>query len=326
MNQSQFERTYQEQWQQFRKLLEAMESPPSGTVSTDTPMGEFPRRYRKLCNHYGLARTRHYSPALVDSLHGLVLRGHRQLYKRKTRLVWAIATFFGKDFPCTLRQHLPAFWLALALFYIPLTTIGIATYRNPVLLYSIMSEDGVAKMESMYTPRNWKVGRTGAQRSETDFQMFGYYIFNNTSIGFRTFAGGMLFGIGTVFTLIFNGVMIGGVAGHLSHAPYGQVFWQFVLGHGALELTAIVISGTAGLLLGYSLLSPGNHRRIDSLRLQAPVALKLVMGAAAMFVVAAFIEAFWSSLNMPSNTKFIVAGCNWAFVLFYFCFAGRSNA
>lgn len=106
MNQSLFEQTCQEQWQQFRLLLEAMEAKSTGTVAVSIPMAEFPRRYRRLCNHYCLARTRHYSPALLDSLHGLVLRGHRQLYKKKTRFIWAAIGFIARDFPRTLRQEI----------------------------------------------------------------------------------------------------------------------------------------------------------------------------------------------------------------------------
>jgi uncharacterized membrane protein SpoIIM required for sporulation len=322
MNQSLFEHLYQDQWQQFQELLEAME----GTQSKATiAIEDFPRQYRRLCNHYGLARTRHYSPALVDSLHNLVLRGHRQLYKKKIRPFWAIFNFIASDFPSTLRRQMPAFWLAFALFYVPLSAVGIATYKNPTLIYSILSESNVAGMESMYTPKNWRVGRTGAKRSETDFQMFGFYIRHNISIGFQTFAGGIVFGVGSILTLIFNGLMIGAAAGYLTHPPYGSVFWQFVLGHGALELTAIVISGAAGLLLGYSLLRPGRYRRVDSLRLQAPIALKLVMGAALMFLGAAFIEAFWSSLPLSPTIKYTVAGCNWALVALYFIFAGRGR-
>ncbi len=323
MNQSLFEHTYQDQWEQFRLFIESMEAKPTGRIAVNIPIEEFPRRYRKLCNHYGLAKARHYSPALVDSLHGLVLRGHRQLYRKKTRPVWAAVTFIARDFPRTLRQHLFAFWLSFALFYIPLAGAGLAAYQNPTLLYSLMEEGKVASMESMYHPESGRFGRTEKQRSESDFQMFGYYIFNNISIGFRTFAGGMVFGLGSVFALLYNGVMIGGVAGYLSHPPYGPIFWQFVLGHGALELTAIVISGAAGLLLGASIIRPGRYRRLDSLRLQAPVALRLVMGAAAMFLGAAFIEAFWSSCNLPEAAKYVFAGCNWALVILYFLFAGR---
>ena len=324
MNQSRFEHIYRPHWEQFSRVLEALEGgsvETPGTISIE----DFPRSYRQLCNHYALARARHYSPALVDHLHGLVLRGHRQLYKKKTQLIWTIIGFITYDFPSTLRQNLPAFWLALALFALPCVTIAVATYRSPTRIYSLMNESGVARMETMYTPKTWKIGRTGKQKSETDVQMFGFYIFNNISIGFRTFAGGVVFGIGSIFFLIFNGLLIGGAAGYLSHPPYRHVFWQFVLGHGALELTAIVISGAAGLLLGYSLIRPGRYRRLDALRLQAPIALKLAMGAAAMLLGAAFIEAFWSSMNLPQATKYTFAACAWTLVILYFCFAGRDQ-
>jgi uncharacterized membrane protein SpoIIM required for sporulation len=119
--------------------------------------------------------------------------------------------------------------------------------------------------------------------------------------------------------------MIGGVAGHLSHAPYSLTFWQFVLGHGAFELTAIVISGAAGLVIGYSILRPGPYRCLDSLRLKAPTALRLIMGAALMLVCAAFIEAFWSPVVLPPSIKFSVAGVNWTLVALYFIFMGRNS-
>ena len=86
--------------------------------------------------------------------------------------------------------------------------------------------------------------------------MFGHYILNNISIALRTFASGLLAGLGTLLVLLFNGVIIGSVAGHLQHIGHGDPFWRFVAGHGAFELTAIVIAGGAGLQLGMKLLAP----------------------------------------------------------------------
>ena len=323
MNQSQFEHIYQDQWSLFRRLLDVLESKSDITTESEVNLEEFPAQYRQLCNQYGLAQARHYSPALVDKLHNLVLRGHRQLYKKKSSLIWATINFISRDFSRTLRQNYIVFWLAFVLFYGPATAIGIATYHDPVLIYSLMGENQVVTMESMYDPHNQKIGRSAERDAETDITMFGYYILNNISIGFRTFAGGIIFGAGTLFLLIFNGLMIGGVAGHLSHPPYIETFWPFVSGHGAFELTAIVICGAAGLLLGHSLICPGQNRRTDSLRLKAPTALILVIGAALMLVCAAFIEAFWSSSTFSPTVKFSVAACNWIVVILYFLFAGR---
>ncbi len=324
MNQSQFEQNHQEQWSRFQDLLGVLENKPD-RAKKDVSIADLPVHYRQLCNHYSLAQARHYSPALVDRLHELVLRGHRQLYKKKTALIWNVLAFMGRDFPQTVRRHYRAFWLAFVLFYGPAAAIGIATYRNPALIYSIADERQVVQMEIMYDPDNRKIGRAAERDSETDLAMFGYYILNNISIGFRTFAGGIIFGLGSIFFLVFNGVMIGGVAGHLSHPPFNSTFWPFVSGHGAFELTAIVISGAAGLLLGYSLIRPGRYKRADALRLQAPTALKLVMGAAALLLFAAFIEAFWSSSPLPPAIKYGMAACNWTLVTLYLVFAGRTG-
>ncbi len=326
MNQNQFEQTHYEQWEEYRLLLEHLENDPQKPPpSTDISSEEFPARYRKICDHYGLAQSRHYSPALVDKLHKLVLRGHRQLYKRQSGLVWGAINFIIKDFPTTLRQYSLFFWTAFLLFYGPAVALGIATYNNPTLVYSFVSESQVIEMESMYNPENTKIGRGNDRDAETDLSMFGFYIFNNISIGFRTFASGILFGVGSIFLLVFNGLMIGGVAGYLSHPPFDITFWQFVLGHGAFELTAIVISGAAGLLLGYSLIRPGNYCRTDSLRLVAPTALRLVMGAALMLLIAAFIAAFWSSSSFSPTVKYVVAGVNWLLVISYLVIPGRNS-
>ena len=131
--------------------------------------------------------------------------------------------------------------------------------------------------------------------------MFGHYIWNNVSIGFRTFASGLLAGVGAIVVLIVNGVMIGGVAGHLQAVGHGDPFWRFVAGHSAPELTAIVIAGGAGLRLGLNLIAPGQRRRIDALVEGGRRGALLCLGVLAMLVFAAFVEAFWSSIAwMPA--------------------------
>ncbi len=325
MNQNQFEENHQQSWKQFGRMLDELESTETAKRTSGIPLDEFPSRYRKICNHYSLAQARHYRPALVDKLHDLVLRGHLQLYRKKTNIFWSTIHFIAVDFPRTLRQKALFFWLSCLLFCVPGILAGVATHNDPVLIYSIMDEHQVVTMESMYNPDNNKIGRSAERTDEDDLTMFGYYILNNISIGFRTFSGGIVFGVGSAFFLLFNGVILGGVAGHLSHPPFSGNFWQFVCGHGAFELTAIVICGAAGLLLGYSLINPGRYRRREALRMTAPVALKLVMGGALMLFIAALIEAFWSSSGFSANIKYSVAAAFWSMVILYLFFAGRRS-
>jgi uncharacterized membrane protein SpoIIM required for sporulation len=156
--------------------------------------------------------------------------------------------------------------------------------------------------------------------------MFGYYIWNNIGIGFRTFAGGMAIGIGSVLALLFNGIVIGAVAGHLTEVGYTGTFWPFVAGHSALELTAICISGAAGLVLGHALLAPGRRTRAEALKLAALEAVTLVMGAALMLLGAALVEAFWSSNGaVGAPVKYAVSAVLWLAVILYLTLAGRGH-
>jgi uncharacterized membrane protein SpoIIM required for sporulation len=117
---------------------------------------------------------------------------------------------------------------------------------------------------------------------------------------------------------------MGAVAGHLTNAQFTEIFFTFVVGHGSFELTAICISGAAGLQLGYALLAPGNYSRIEALKRASKVAIQLVYGVIIMLVIAAFIEAFWSSNNilMPWQ-KYWVGGFLWTLVIAYLVFSGR---
>jgi uncharacterized membrane protein SpoIIM required for sporulation len=179
----------------------------------------------------------------------------------------------------------------------------------------------------MYDPENPKIGREEERAGSTSTKMFGYYISNNIGIGFRIFASGILFGIGTVFFLFYNGIFMGAVAGHLTRLQYGETFWSFVSGHSAFELTAIVISGMAGLMLAHAVFSPGNYRRSHALQRVGREAITLVIGAGLMLTLAAFVEAYWSPTSLVSNqVKYVVGGCLWLLVVSYFSLAGRAAA
>ncbi len=326
MKQAQFENKYGTFWQEFEHLVKDLQKSRKKQTSNLLERYKFPKQYREICNHFAIAKQRHYSPILTQRLHNLVLKGHEQIYKNKTVWLWKVIEFLIRDFPNLIRKHYKVFWLAAALFYIPGIAMGIACFKNSEVIYSVMDQYSVANMEYMYDPENKKLGRDEERQADTDIMMFGYYIFNNISVGFRTFASGILLGIGSIFFLFYNGLVIGGVAGYLSSLGFIETFWSFVSGHGSFELTAIVICGMAGLLLAKPIFSPGNMKRADALKIIAKDSIQLVMGAALMLVVAAFIEAFWSpSSFIDSNTKYIVAAVLWAIVIFYFVFVGRNS-
>lgn len=345
MKQQQFEAQYRTLWTRFDHLLAKANSKKSDKSSrvkkdkaiSDSPAEhfssnlydkasgyEFVKLYRIICQHYALAKQRHYSPQLVQYLQELVIKGHQQLYQRDSHILTRIYRFFTYTFPVRLRRHANLFWLSLAFFLLPAILMGWACYEQSDMLYSVMPADQVGQMEEMYNPANDMVGRDSERRSDTDVAMFGYYILNNIGIDFRIYGMGIFAGIGTLISLIYNGLVIGGVAGHLSGVGFGETFWPFVSGHGSFELIAAVISGAAGLRLAQSLFMPGNYRRIDAFKIAGRQSIELLIGAATMTFIAAFIEAFWSSSSViPDLVKYIVAAILWAVVIGYLCLAGR---
>jgi uncharacterized membrane protein SpoIIM required for sporulation len=199
-----------------------------------------------------------------------------------------------------------------------------------------MSQAMVEQMEESY-----RTARTGTERSlgtgsatttTTDRRdpgaestMAAFYVYNNVGIAFRCFATGILFGLGSVFFLAYNGLLIGAVAGLVTAAGHGRNLLTFMVSHGAFELTAIVISGAAGLVMGYALVDAGSLTRWASLRARAGDLFRMIMGAALLLLLAAAVEGYWSPAPIPPAVKLGVAPLLYALVVGYLLFAGRQG-
>ncbi len=325
MRQEQFVTRYQQEWQQFENWLQqrgeqrSRKTPPSADLPGDETI---PQRYRRLCQQLALAQHRGYSPQLVEHLQQLMQRGHNLLYRTPTPRWQRAVEFLFADFPLAVRSQAASMWAACALFVLPLVGIFVLLQYKPELVHLLLEPSQITQMEKMYDPNADSLGRD----SGTDWAMFGHYIMNNISIGLRTFASGLVAGIGTILVLVFNGITIGAVAGHLQQAGYGDPFWRFVVGHAPFELTAIVIAGGAGLQLGLRLLAPGRMRRVDALVEGGRIGARLCLGVAFMLLVAAFIEAFWSSIAwVPMWGKLAVSAVLWLLVLGWLWRGGRGG-
>ena len=322
MKQSLFESRHQHQWQTFAEQLTQLEQGKAKAAD----VADFPHQYRRLCQHLALAQQRGYSSYLVDPLQQLALRGHQQLYRHRSQLTANILAFLLAGFPRLVREQWRFVLIAGLLFFGSLVGIALLVYLFPDLVYSIISPQQVAEMQGMYNPDASRLGRAAERASSEDWMMFGYYVMHNIGIAFQTFAAGLLFGLGSVFFLIFNGLVIGAVSGHLTDIGYGQTFWSFVMGHGAFELTAITLAGAAGLQLGWSLVAPGRLARSEALRLAARKSVRMLCGVMVFLLIAAFIEAYWSSTTrIEPWIKYAVGVALWLLVAAYLTLAGRSR-
>lgn len=322
MNRERFVQLNERHWNGLESLLGLLEAGKTRVGSVE----DFPALYRRVCHHLALVRHRRYGADLEARLNRLVMRGHRQLYRRRGRVGRedgvGLARLVGVEIPRRVRAEAKLVLLATLLFFGPLVVTYGAVLARPELAFSIMSSEQIEGVADQYGPS----GSVGEARPlESNVLMFGYYIYNNVSIAFRTFAAGIFFGVGSIFFLLYNGLAIGAVAGYVHRMGFQDAFFPFVVGHGAFELTAIVLAGAAGLRIGLALLAPGRLGRLQALRRAAGRALPVLACCAVMLVVAAFVEAFWSpSTIAPPSVKYLVGALLWTGVLAYFATFGRT--
>lgn len=317
MNKNAFVRERREAWERFVTLLEKTEAPGRPKLASEE-VSEFSELFRALCYDLAQVQSRDWGSSLERYLNDLVVRGHGAFYGRVPRAKGQLLRFFTHRFPRLLRENHVFFWAALALFALPLVVSWVVVERDPSLAVRILPGTALHGMEEMYSRDLDESGRQ-------DAAMAGFYVRHNTSIAFQCFALGVFLGLGTIYVLLSNGIQLGTVAGYLIGKGHGERFLGFVVGHGSFELTAIVIAGTAGLILGHAIIAPGVFSRGESLRRRGRVAVEVALGAAAMLFVAALIEGFWSAQPLPNIVKYVVAVVLWAVVFAYLGFAGRGD-
>jgi uncharacterized membrane protein SpoIIM required for sporulation len=318
-----FEELYEPEWRELETLLDKVLRRRKGNPKPVEP-GD-PERlavlYRRACEHLALARARSYPAYILDQLERLTSDGHQVIYQRREFGLQKVRGFLNRDFPRCVRTHWAYVWTAAALLYIPTFVIGWLVYQRPELILSVVSAQTAATFDQMYSESAHAIGRA----AESDWMMFGYYIGHNIGIAFQCFAGGLFAGVGSIFFLVFNGAFGGAIGGYLIQRGHSATFCSFVATHSAFELTAIVLSGAAGLRIGFSLVAPGRRGRAQSLVAATNESAVMVAGAACMLLIAAAIEAFWSSANwLPHPLKYSVAAACWLGVLGYLTFQGRS--
>lgn len=322
MKERQFVHEKREEWEAWDRWLadRRRKGEDAPVIAPET----LPRRFRTLCQDLSLARDRRYSSHLLDQLHARVLAAHQRIYGARRGGSGAWLRFLLHGLPARVRAERRLVVAAALLFFVPLLAVLAFLQFQPEGVFFLMTPESVGNFEAMYAPDAKHLGRP--RQADDSVAALGFYIANNVRIDFQCFAGGMLFGLGSVFYLVYNGLIIGAVAGHLTHLGYIETFWGFVVGHSSLELIGAVLSGAAGLKLGLALVAPGRLRRVDALQVAGRGAAELIFGAALLTFCAAFVEAFWSPLRtIPVEMKYAFGVAGWLALLAYLVFAGRGR-
>lgn len=287
-------------------------------------VARLPPLYRDACADLAAAEAARYSAPLVEYLRGLAASAHGVLYGphaaaagggRRALLEYAFA------FPRAVRKRWRSMTLSTALFFVPLAIGLLLTLRDPSFAFRLVPEAMLRPLAEAYA-KGFDAGRDHGSNT----MMAGFYVYNNVGIALRCFAVGIFGGLGSAFYLVQNGLSIGAIFGYVASQGAGANIGVFVVGHGSLELGAIVLAGGCGLSLGWSIVAPGDLTRLASLQKTARELLVIVAGAAVMLLMAAAIEGFWSGSSVAPGVKLPVGGTLFVLVTSYILFAGREKS
>ena len=316
MNRDQFITSRQPDWFQFEGLLLRAEEQRIRNLS-GAEIAELSALYRGLCFDLSLVQSRDWGTSMSRYLNGLVVRGHNCLYRSPPGSFMDFVWFAMREFPQLLRANLRYFLVALVLFVVPGGICGTVVAIDPSQAGRILPGQYQAMFEHMYSDS------ISEQDAGMESAMAGFYVQHNVGIAFRCFALGAFAGVGTVIVLVYNSIVLGTVTGFLIGRGHSENFFEFVIGHGSFELTAIVVSGAAGLMIGHALVHPGQRTPRDALRIRGLEAVKIALGAGVMLCVAALIEGFWSPSSIPRDVKMAVGVVLWLVVVLYLTLGGR---
>ncbi|MBK6599264.1 MAG: stage II sporulation protein M [Proteobacteria bacterium] len=323
-----FEQRYSAEWQELAQLLAQVRGDKlaaQGRAARDVPGHRLTQLYRRACEQLALARSRSFPAHLIERLESLTHEAHQLIYSQRDYGARKLAHLLFTTFPQAVRSHANYVWVAALVFVLPTVVLGWLVFKQPELILSVVGAETASQFEEMYSPTAESIGRR--RNAETDVAMFGFYIRNNMTVALQCFASGLAAGVGSLFYLAFNGGYTGAIGGYLTQRGMGGTFYPFVATHSSFELTAIVLAGAAGLRLGHAWLAPRRRTRSQALVKAARDVLPIVYGVLAMLLIAAAIEAFWSSSSLvPSTVKYSVAALCWTAVLGWLWLQGRDRA
>lgn len=272
---------------------------------THQDLRELALLYRQTAADLSVARDDPASAALARSLNALLGRAHNLIYAGRAPRAHGIFQFYSRVFPAVFRRTLPYTLAAVALFAAGAAAGAAMAAADPAFERVVL---GGRMMDTIEAGRMWTHSIVAIKPFASSAIMT-----NNISVSLAAFAGGIVAGLGTVYMMLFNGLLMGVIAVACQRAGLAVSLWSFVAPHGVLELPAIVIAGGAGLMLGKALLAPGALPRREALTESAALAVRIVLGVIPLLIIAGTIEGFISPSDASPATKFAIGVA--AFVL-----------
>jgi uncharacterized membrane protein SpoIIM required for sporulation len=262
MRVDEFYQSRKNDWETLSHLLELSHRNMHGL--SESQVHDISRLYRAATSDLALAKRDFPRNEVTAYLNQLVARAHAVVYQSEPLALKRLWHFATTGFPRLFRETWIFTFIAALFFMLPAIASGVDTYLRPQDATLLLPPEAHRLIGIVEDKQLWIDIPVEERPYASSFIMT-----NNIKVSFMAFASGVTGGFMTLWVLFFNGLMIGTLTGLTSFHGIGFELWNFVIGHGVIELTIIFIAGGSGLMLGWAILRPGLLRRRDSLAIAA---------------------------------------------------------
>ncbi|MDR3090857.1 MAG: stage II sporulation protein M [Clostridiales bacterium] len=307
-----------EAWRKLEEYNKKLEKKSVSKLSR-LEIREYAGLLRSASHHLSLARTYYAGDRCVEYLNRLTGSAATRFFVGEKTKITDFTRYFTETFPRLVRKYFKYCAAAFAFFTLGALFAVLLTRIDPAYLSYFVPRDLIENNNLGGDPLS-------ADASAYFFES-SYIMTNNIYVCALAIVYGLFAGCGTLWVLLQNGAVLGGIYAMVKIYNLDEVrFWSLILPHGFTELFAIFVSGGAGLLIGKSLLIPGNLTRGGSLVKGAKEAFLFVPGVAVMLVIAGLIEGFFTPLAVAEDwLKIAFSAVTAVLLAVYFGFCGRKN-
>lgn len=319
MHPEEFYQSRKADWEQLQRVLTASERNIKGLSQQEVET--LGRLYRAATSDLALAQRDFPRHQITRYLNRIVGRGHAVVYQGEALAFNRLMDFALRGFPRLFRETM-IFTLIAALFLlIPAVAAGFSVAANPDNARWLLPVDTQRLIPIVENKELWIDMPVNERPYISSFIMT-----HNIQVSFLAFGSGVSGGLFTIWLMIQNGLSLGGLLGLTAYYGIGFELATFVIGHGVIELSVIFMAGGSGLMLGWALIHPGLQRRRDALIQAAMKAVRLLLGAVPMLVIAGTIEGFISpSETIPWPVKWTIGITTGILLYGYLLLAGREK-
>ncbi len=276
---------------------------------------EMADQFTELVNDLGYAKTFYPHSKVTQYLNGLASKIYLSIYRNKREDGSRIVRFWKTELPLTLYKYQRELLYSFLIFFLFCIMAAFSAAHDETFVRGVLGDGYVEATEENIS----KGDPFGVYKGSDRLSMFVSIAVHNLKIAFMVFAGGIFVSLGTAWFLFKNGVMLGAFQYMFFAKGLGWSSVLVIWVHGTLEISAIIIAGAAGFIVGNSILFPGTSKRVHSLMRGAKDGTRLMIGLIPVFVAAAFLEGFITRYTaMPKWLSIFILAASFSFIIWYF--------